>query len=123
MKHETCHRGSQTGQHRSSTENARYQSMLAAALSVVPGAGQFYKGHYLEGIGLVLVDLVLGIWLAALLGLAYVGLLVLKTFGISIASVWGILFVPAVLVGLLPILWWAWAAVEAFYEPTLRHRR
>ena len=53
---------------------ARGRSWFAALLSLLPGLGHIYKGHYLLGSGLLLVGLPVVVGAAALLLLATFGL-------------------------------------------------
>ena len=96
--------------------------ICAAELSVLPGCGQLYKGHYLEACGIFALDFVLLAWLATLIGLAYAVGTCAATLGAPISwteLLWSPVFV---LEGLLPALLFAlWAAGSAFYEEDLRH--
>lgn len=74
----------------------RDRNVIAVALSIMPGAGQFYKGHYAEAL-LLLFAMPIVIWTGLLLSLATVGL--------------GLL---------LPIAFWAFIAVDAYYEDDWR---
>lgn len=75
---------------------ARDRNVVAAAISAVPGAGQIYKGHYVAGLILLLL--------------------------MPFAIIAGVLLSPATagLGLLLPILLWAFAGVDAYYEDDLR---
>lgn len=74
----------------------RDRNIIAAALSIVPGAGQIYKGHYTDGLILLFI-LPFTIVASALLSLATAGL------GLAV-----------------PLLYWAWVAVDAYYMVDLR---
>src|SRR4051794_14503397 len=91
--------------------------MFAAELSLVPGFGQLYKGHYREACGIFAIDLLLGAWLITLICLAYA----VGTFATAVGTPisWtNLLLSPAFLgEGLLPALLFAmWASAAAFYE-------
>jgi TM2 domain-containing membrane protein YozV len=72
------------------------ENKIAAVLSIVPGLGQIYKGHYASGFIWMFVGMPVAIWVGILLGLATAGL------------------------GLLvPIACWAALAFDAYYERDL----
>ena len=82
-------------------EAVRASNKIAAALStVLPGAGQVYKGHIAVGLLWMLVGMPLAIWIGILLSLATAGL------GLVI-----------------PILCWVAVVVDAYAEVDLRRRR
>ena len=72
------------------------RNVIAAALSIFPGAGQIYKGHYSSGL-----ILFFGMPLAVVAGM----LLSLATGGLGLV---------------LPLLYWAWAGIDAYHEDDLR---
>lgn len=77
---------------------ARKRNIVAAALSVVPGLGHIYKGHYAAGALTMVLGPPLAIWVGILLSLATLGL------------------------GLIvPVGFWVWVAFAAFYEGDRRH--
>ena len=55
------------------------RNRIALFLSIVPGAGHFYKHHYASGLGLLIGGNLLVVFVAVLLGLA--------TFGVSLLVV------------------------------------
>jgi TM2 domain-containing membrane protein YozV len=70
---------------------------IAALLSIVPGLGHIYKGHYGTGFAWMFVGMPIVLWIGILLSLATAG------------------------VGLLvPITCWAALAVDAYCERDLR---
>ena len=75
---------------------ARDRNVVAAAISVVPGAGQIYKGHYVSGLILLLA--------------------------MPFAIIAGVLLSPATAgAGLfLPVILWAFAGVDAYHEDDRR---
>ncbi len=73
------------------------RSWFAAFLSLVPGLGHIYKGHYVAGVGYLLV----GIPIVA----GVTGLLLLATFGLSLA---------------LPLIYIAVAAAHAYASEDLQ---
>ena len=73
------------------------ENKIAGLLSIVPGLGQIYKGHYAAGFIWMFVGMPVAIWIGILLGLATAGL--------------GLLF---------PIACWAALTVDAFYARDLR---
>ena len=77
----------------------RDRNILAAVLSVVPGLGHIYKGHYPAGAAIMVLGIPLAIWVGILLSLATLGL--------------GLIF---------PVLCWAWVIFDAFNEDDRRHR-
>ena len=78
-------------------EIARERNVISAVLSLVPGLGHIYKGHYAAGLLLMCLGAPLVLWMGILLALATAGL--------------GLL---------LPLIGWAIVAVDAFYEDDLR---
>jgi TM2 domain-containing membrane protein YozV len=73
------------------------ENKIAAVLSIVPGLGQIYKGHYASGFIWMFVGMPVAIWVGILLGLATAGL------------------------GLLvPIACWAGLVFDAYNERDLR---
>ena len=82
---------------RPSAELVNAENEIAAVLSIVPGLGQVYKGHFTIGFVWMLFGMPLAIWIGVLLSLATAGL------------------------GLLvPIVCWAGLAVDAYYRRDLR---
>ena len=79
-------------------EMLRERDVVAAALSaLLPGAGHLYKGRYLVGALLILLGIPVVVWTGILLSLATAGL------------------------GLLvPVLFWAATAVNAYCATDLR---
>lgn len=69
------------------------ENATAALLSVVPGLGHIYKGHFAGGFLWMFVGMPLAIWIGILLGLATAGV--------------GLLF---------PLLCWAGLAIDAYLE-------
>ena len=78
-------------------ETVRAENKIAALLSIVPGLGQIYKGHYAAGFVWMFLGMPFAIWAGILLGLATGGL--------------GLLF---------PIACWAGLAFDAYNERDLR---
>lgn len=83
---------------RLSNEEKRAHNEVAALLSVVPGLGHIYKGHYETG----LLWMFLGMPIAIFVGI----ISILGTAGIGL---------------LLPILCWVALAVDAYNEKDWRH--
>ena len=73
------------------------ENIIAAMLSIVPGLGHMYKGHFVAGLIWLVLGMPLAIWIGILFGLATAGL--------------GLLF---------PVLCWAALAIDAYYESDLR---
>jgi hypothetical protein len=71
---------------------------IAALLSIVPGLGHIYKGHYEMGLIWMFLGMPIAIWIGILFGLATAGI--------------GLLF---------PIVCWAALAVDAYNEKNRRH--
>jgi len=78
-------------------ETIRAENKIAALLTIVPGLGHVYKGHYATGFIWMFAGMPLAIWVGILLGLATAG--------------FGLLF---------PIACWAGLAFDAYNEPDLR---
>ena len=75
------------------------RNLLAVIFSIVPGLGHIYKGHYGEGLAILLLGVPIGLWVGVLLSLATAG------------------------VGLLvPLGAWAFVAMDAYYEKDKRSR-
>jgi hypothetical protein len=70
---------------------------VAAILSIVPGLGHIYKGHYRVGFTLMLLGIPLSLWMGLLTSLATLGL--------------GLL---------IPVAFWVLTAANAFMEPDWR---
>lgn len=73
------------------------RDVIAAVLSVVPGLGHIYKGHYAAGFLIMLLGTPIGLWVGILLSLA--------TAGIGL---------------LVPITLWAMVVADAYCEKDLR---
>lgn len=80
-----------------SVETINAENKIAALLSIIPGLGQVYKGHYAAGFIWMFAGMPLAIWIGILLGLATAGI--------------GLVF---------PIACWAGLAFDAYYERDLR---
>ncbi|MDX6765440.1 MAG: hypothetical protein SFU85_01480 [Candidatus Methylacidiphilales bacterium] len=76
------------------------RNRLAAVLSIIPGLGHIYKGHYRVGLALCFVGVPLVLWATALVSFA--------TFGIGLV---------------LPLFYWALVALNAYGEPDWREGR
>ncbi len=81
-----------------SKEAKHAQDVIAAALSIVPGLGHIYKGHYEAGLLWMFLGMPFAIWIGILLGLATAGV--------------GLLF---------PILCWVALVFDAYNEKNRRH--
>jgi hypothetical protein len=81
---------------RPSAELVNAENEIAALLSIVPGLGQIYKGHFTIGFVWMFFGMPLAIWIGILLSLA--------TAGVGL---------------LLPIACWAGLAVDAYYRRDL----
>jgi len=98
------------------------RNFTAALMSIVPGFGQLYKGHYREGLAVILVDVAIGLWVVSLASLAYAAAQLFSLLGVA-RDAWmpALVGLPALCLGLLiPFLWWLWATLDAFSEPDLR---
>ena len=73
------------------------ENNIAACLSIVPGLGQVYKGHFTAGFFWMVIGMPLAAWVGILLTLA--------TAGLSL---------------LIPIICWAALAFDAYYERDVR---
>ena len=78
-------------------EIARERNVVSAALSIVPGLGHIYKGHYAAGLLLMGLGAPLTLWMGMLLALA--------TAGVGL---------------ILPLIGWGIVAIDAFYEDDRR---
>jgi hypothetical protein len=79
-------------------EQDREHNVVAAASSLVlPGLGHIYKGRYGAGLVILLLGVPLSLWVGVLLSLA--------TFGLGM---------------IVPIFFWAMAAVCAYYSEDRR---
>lgn len=78
-------------------ETIHAQNEIAAILSILPGLGHIYKGHYAAGFLWMFFGMPFAIWIGILLGLATGGL--------------GLLF---------PIICWVGLAVDAYNEKNRR---
>lgn len=81
-----------------SKEEKHAHNEIAAVLSIVPGLGHIYKGHYEAGFLWMLLGMPIAIWIGILFGLATAGI--------------GLLF---------PILCWAALVWDAYNEKDRRH--
>jgi len=81
-----------------SKEERHANNEIAALLSIVPGLGHIYKGHYEAGLLWMFLGMPVAMWVGILFGLATAGI--------------GLLF---------PILCWAALAVDAYNEKDRRH--
>jgi hypothetical protein len=81
-----------------SKEEKHANNEIAALLSIVPGLGHIYKGHYEAGFLWMFLGMPVAMWIGILFGLATAGI--------------GLLF---------PILCWAALAVDAYNEKDRRH--
>jgi|SRR4029450_3299081 hypothetical protein len=81
-----------------SREAKHAQNEIAALLSIVPGLGHIYKGHFEAGFLWMFLGMPIAIWIGILFGLATAGV--------------GLLF---------PILCWVALAVDAYNEDDRRH--
>ena len=75
----------------------RAENAIAALLSIVPGLGHIYKGHYEAGLAWMFFGMPLAIFVGILFGLATAGI--------------GLLF---------PIVCWAALTVDAYFEKDRR---
>ena len=81
------------------TKEARHaQDEIAALLSVIPGLGHIYKGHYEAGLLWMFLGMPAAIWIGIIFSLA--------TAGVGL---------------LLPILCWVGLAWDAYNEKDRRH--
>jgi len=80
-------------------EHPHHRNTVAAVLSVIPGLGHIYKGHYRVGFTLMLVGIPVSLWMGILTSLATVG------FGL-----------------LIPAAFWMLTAANAYMEPDWRRR-
>ena len=81
-----------------SREERHAHDEIAALLSILPGLGHIYKGHYETGLLWMFLGMPLAIWIGILLSLATAGL--------------GLL---------LPIVCWVALAWDAYNEENRRH--
>ena len=81
-------------------EEKHAHNEIAAALSIVPGLGHIYKGHYEAGLLWMFFGMPIAIWIGILFGLATAGI--------------GLLF---------PVLCWVGLAWDAYNEKDRRHHR
>jgi hypothetical protein len=81
-----------------SKEEKHAHNEIAALLTIVPGLGHIYKGHYEAGFLWMFLGMPIAIWIGILFGLATAGV--------------GLLF---------PILCWVALAVDAYNEKDRRH--
>ncbi len=81
-----------------SKEEKHANNEIAALLSIVPGMGHIYKGHYEAGFLWMFLGMPLAIWIGILFGLATAGI--------------GLIF---------PILCWGGLAWDAYNEKDRRH--
>jgi TM2 domain-containing membrane protein YozV len=83
-----------------SEELVNAENDIAALLSIIPGLGHIYKGHYGAGFGWMLLGMPLAFWVGILLGLATAGV--------------GLLF---------PLACWAGLVFDAYNKKDRRQRR
>jgi hypothetical protein len=81
-----------------SREEKHANNLIAALLSIVPGLGHIYKGHFEAGLLWMFLGMPFAIWIGILFGLATAGI--------------GLLF---------PILCWAALVFDAYNEKDRRH--
>jgi hypothetical protein len=81
-----------------SKEEKHAHNEIAAVLTIVPGLGHIYKGHYEMGFLWMFLGMPIAIWVGILFGLATAGV--------------GLIF---------PILCWAALAWDAYNEKDRRH--
>jgi hypothetical protein len=81
-----------------SKEEKHAHNEIAALLSIVPGLGHIYKGHYEAGFFWMFLGMPIAIWIGILFGLATAGI--------------GLLF---------PMLCWVGLAWDAYNEKDQRH--
>lgn len=98
----------------------------AVAMSALPGLGHFYKGYYLEGALMLLLDVALFALIGAAFCLAYVLTALLATVGVAHLhwdSWMGVLNHPSVILFgiLIPLLFWVTSAIDAYKEADVRH--
>ena len=99
---------------------------IAAVLSVIPGLGHIYKGHYFQGICILVGDAVIAMGIGTVISLAYVAACIFQGFQISVGQAMADLFNSPTIVILFVspvLLYWAWTTWDAFSEPDLRHHR
>jgi uncharacterized membrane protein len=75
----------------------RDRDVFAAVMSIIPGLGHVYKGHYAAGFLTMFLGVPLCLWIGVLLSLA--------TAGIGL---------------LLPLLLWAMVVIDAYYKKDFR---
>lgn len=95
---------------------------LAAKLSLIPGLGQLYKGHVLEGVSIFLLGGLILAWagMIALLGYAFHHLLTLLGLNDEILR-WTLLLIGVTQVVLPLLLFFLVEILEAFLETDRRH--
>jgi hypothetical protein len=81
-----------------SNEARHAQNEIAAVLSIIPGLGHIYKGHYEVGLLWMFFGMPIAVWIGILFGLA--------TAGIGLA---------------FPIVCWVALAWDAYNEKDRRH--
>jgi hypothetical protein len=101
--------------------SVNHRDRVAAVLSAIPGLGHLYKGHYLEGMLMLLLD-------ALLLLLAHAALAVLQVLANLLGMIgfqqpaWGAVLVNPALLALavlLPLAYLLASMVDAFGESDL----
>ena len=71
------------------TKEARHaQNEIAALLSIIPGLGHIYKGHYEAGLLWMLLGMPFAIWIGIILSLATAGLGLLLPILCWVALAW-----------------------------------
>ena len=81
-----------------SNEARHAHNEIAALLTIIPGLGHIYKGHYEAGLLWMFLGMPIAVWIGVLFGLATAGI--------------GLLF---------PILCWVALAWDAYNEKDRRH--
>ena len=82
-------------------DEAQSRNTIAAVLTIVPGLGHIYKGHYQAGVVWMILGIPIAIWVGVLFGLATAGA--------------GLIF---------PLVCWMALAYDAYCEKDLRiHHR
>jgi hypothetical protein len=71
-----------------SKEEKRAHNEIAALLSVVPGLGHIYKGHYEAGFLWMFLGMPIAIWIGVLFGLATAGVGLLFSILCWVALAW-----------------------------------
>ena len=100
---------------------ALHHDRVAAGLSILPGLGQLYKGHYFAGCGFGVLGVVFAAWVMLLLRLSYAFGALVAAFGVEVNWIAVLLNPITIYMGLLPaLLLWTAAAADAYSETDLR---